>query len=108
MNGLKHFGTSLAKRRVNNKEAVESRTQKETKMNAINQNIMKGQGAVANLSVLKTLANKVSQLSEALWLCITFLLFIAMGPFSVIAVVYGLWSLSTGENRDKMIEPASC
>jgi hypothetical protein len=108
LNGLERFGTSLAYKRLKNKEAVESRTQKETKMKAINQSITKGLKVEATLPVLKSLANKISQLSEVLWLCITFLLFIAMGPFSVIAVIYGLWSLSTSENREKMTEPASC
>ena len=77
-------------------------------MNAINQNITSRQRVEAHFPVLKKIANKISQLSETLWLCITFLLFIAMGPFSVIAVVYGLWSLASGENKEKMVEPASC
>jgi len=93
---------------VKTKEAVESRTQKEAKMNAVNHNIRNSSRVEAHLPVLRSLANRVSQLSEALWLCITFLLFIVMGPFSIIAVVYGLWSLASGENREKMVEPASC
>ena len=76
-------------------------------MNAIN-NISNRQRVEANIPVLKSIANKVSQLSETLWLCFTFLLFIAMGPFSTIAVIYGLWSLASRENREKMVEPASC
>ena len=74
-------------------------------MNAIN-NITNHR--VEAPTVLRSIANKVSQLSEALWLCITFVLFIVMGPFSIIAVAYGLWSLASEENRAKMIEPASC
>lgn len=108
LNAPGHFGTYLAKERVNNKEAVDSRTQKETTMNAINHSITKGQRVEAHIPVLKKLSNRLSQLSEALWLCITFLLFIAMGPFSIIAVFYGLWSLASSENREKMVEPASC
>ncbi|MDW7772020.1 MAG: hypothetical protein SCH71_03925 [Desulfobulbaceae bacterium] len=77
-------------------------------MNAINQNMTKGQRVETHIPVLKNIANRVSQMSETLWLCVTFLLFIAMGPFSVIAVIYGLWSLASSENREKMIEPASC
>lgn len=57
------------------------------------------------------LSHRLSRLaarwSEPFWLCISFLLFVVMGPFSVIAVLYGLWSLANGENREKMIEPAS-
>lgn len=76
-------------------------------MNAVN-NIPNRQRVEAHIPVLKSMANKVSQLSETLWLCLTFLLFIAMGPFSVIAVIYGLWSLASRENREKMVEPARC
>lgn len=47
-----------------------------------------------------------SKISEVVWLCITFMLFVAMGPFSVIAVLYGLLSLATRKNREKMVEPA--
>jgi len=61
-----------------------------------------------NDSLCKSLLSRISELSEIIWLCITFLLFIVMGPFSVIAVMYGLWALATGENKERMIEPASC
>ena len=59
-------------------------------------------------TVFHRLSAIAARWSESLWLCISFLLFIVMGPFSVIAVLYGLWSLANGENREKMIEPASC
>ena len=61
-----------------------------------------------HVSFLKSLFNRISHFSEAIWLGITFLLFIVMGPFSVIAVLYGLWSLASGESREKMTEPAKC
>ena len=61
-----------------------------------------------HVSLYKSLISRISQLSELIWLCITFLLFIVMGPFSVIAVIYGLWALATGENKERMIEPARC
>lgn len=61
-----------------------------------------------HVSLFKNLANRIAQLSEIIWLCVTFLLFIIMGPFSVIAVIYGLWALATGENKGRMVEPASC
>jgi hypothetical protein len=92
---------------VNRENKVEDRTQKEAKMNALDHNITNHERVEA-LSILRSIANRVSQLSETLWLVITFLLFIVMGPFSIIAVVYGIWSLSSGENREKMVEPASC
>lgn len=59
-------------------------------------------------TLFQRLSALASRLSEPFWLCISFLLFIVMGPFSVIAVLYGLWSLANGENREKMTEPASC
>lgn len=65
-------------------------------------------GSEAHNSIIKSLINRFTQLSETIWLCITFLLFIVMGPFSVFAVMYGLWALATGENKEKMVEPASC
>lgn len=77
-------------------------------MNAVNHEMTNRQGVEAHLPLHKTLSNRISQLSEKLWFCFTFLLFIAMGPFSVIAVIYGLWSLASKENREKMVEPASC
>lgn len=65
-------------------------------------------GSEEHVSLIRSLSYKKSQLSEGFWLCITFLLFLIMGPFSIIAVVYGIWSLASVENREKMVEPASC
>jgi hypothetical protein len=59
-------------------------------------------------SLLQRLSALAARLSEPFWLCLSFLLFIVMGPFSVIAVLYGLWSLANSGNREKMTEPASC
>ena len=61
-----------------------------------------------HVSLFKSLLSRISELSEPIWLFITLLLFIIMGPFSVIAVLYGLWALATGEIKEKMVEPASC
>lgn len=77
-------------------------------MNAINQNFTSRQRDAVQSPLQTGSLNKLARLSEALWLSFTFLLFIAMGPFSTIAVVYGLWSLGSRDNRKKMIEPASC
>lgn len=60
------------------------------------------------LSLLKGALAKLSKMSEPFWLCLSFCLFLIMGPFSIIAVVCGLWSLASDENRQKMVEPASC
>jgi len=92
---------------VNKKEAQLRRTQKEAKMRAIDHTHTGNHGSTGEASLVSSLMDRVSQFSESIWLGITFLLFIVMGPFSVIAVVYGLWSLGTSENRDKMLEPAS-
>lgn len=98
-------GTSLAITRVTDDETW---IRKEKAMRAIQHTITGRTKGESSSSVLHRLAEIASRLSEPFWLCISFLLFIAMGPFSVIAVVYGLWSLANGEHREKMIEPASC
>lgn len=60
------------------------------------------------LSPMKSVLAKLAKLSEPFWLCLSFCLFLIMGPFSIMAVLCGLWSLASDENRQKMIEPASC
>jgi hypothetical protein len=60
------------------------------------------------LSLTERMLALASRMSEPFWLCLSFVLFLIMGPFSIIAVVYGLWSLASDEKRQKMIEPASC
>ena len=49
----------------------------------------------------------LSTISEPFWFCVSLLLFLLMGPFSAVAVVIGLFSLASEENRKKMTEPAS-
>ena len=97
----------FAKRNVNEKEAVELRTQKETIMRAL-LHTQSGSGRNEASIFPKKIMSKISQLSESIWLCITFLLFIALGPFSAIAVMYGLWALATDESKKQIGEPASC
>nr|WP_321468273.1 hypothetical protein [uncultured Desulfobulbus sp.] len=48
----------------------------------------------------------LAQIVESFWFCLTLVLFLLMGPFSAVVVVIGLGSLSSEENREKMIEPA--
>lgn len=48
----------------------------------------------------------VTQIVESFWFCLTFVLFLLLGPFSAIVVLIGLGSLASEENREKMIEPA--
>jgi len=77
-------------------------------MKAIHQMVTGQAETGTRSSLLHRLSSLAARLSEPFWLCVSFLLFIVMGPFSVIAVLYGLWSLASGENREKMTEPASC
>lgn len=48
----------------------------------------------------------LTQFVETFWFCLTFVLFLALGPFSAIAVLFGLGSLAKEENRERMTEPA--
>ncbi len=54
------------------------------------------------------LRKRVEKYSEGFWCTLSFLLFVLMGPFSVFAVLIGLWSLANGEHKNNMVEPASC
>lgn len=47
-----------------------------------------------------------AQITESLWFCLTFILFVLMGPFSAIVALIGLGSLASEENRARMTEPA--
>ncbi len=57
-------------------------------------------------SPLHRMISLLSSWSEPFWFCLSFLLFLLMGPFSAVVVIIGLCSLAK-ENRGKMIEPAS-
>jgi len=48
----------------------------------------------------------LAQIVESFWFCLTFLLFLLLGPFSAVVVLIGLGSLASEENRAKMTEPA--
>lgn len=64
-------------------------------------------GKDGGLSLGKRIGIITAKLGEAFWFCLSFLLFIIMGPFSAFAVLIGLWSLaSSKECRDHMTEPA--
>jgi uncharacterized membrane protein YecN with MAPEG domain len=58
-------------------------------------------------SQLQRTISFLSSLSEPFWFCVSFLLFLLMGPFSAIVVLVGLCSLASEDNRNKMREPAS-
>jgi len=71
--------------------------------------ILTGRTKVASeRTPLQRVLAQVSKMSEPFWLCLSCALFLVMGPFSIIAVLYGLWSLASEANRQKMTEPASC
>lgn len=57
-------------------------------------------------SGLQWLKSHTRQLAESFWFCLTFCLFVLMGPFSAVAVLIGLGSLASKEKREKMPEPA--
>lgn len=60
-----------------------------------------------NASILKYIANKFSQFSEGFWFLTSFLLFLALGPFSIIAVIIAMGTMVTKGQRAIMKEPAS-
>lgn len=57
-------------------------------------------------SGLHWLRSHAHQISESFWFCLTFCLFVLMGPFSAIVALIGLSSLASKEKREKMSEPA--
>lgn len=81
---------------------------KEETMSAIHDFITGQTKDGTEASIVHRINHILARMSEPFWFAVAFLLFLAMGPFSVIAVVYGLWSLASGENRERMVEPASC
>jgi hypothetical protein len=62
----------------------------------------------ARKSFLTRLHDRFAQLSETFWFCLSLLLFVVMGPFSVFAVVIGLWSLANNDKARETSEPLSC
>jgi hypothetical protein len=48
----------------------------------------------------------LTHIAEAFWFCLSFILFLILGPFSAIVVLIGLGSLASEENRERMTEPA--
>jgi hypothetical protein len=77
-------------------------------MSILHQTILADHEKDGGLSLVKYAGLLVEHVSELFWFCLSFLLFIIMGPFSAVAVLIGLWSLAAddecGKNR---IEPAS-
>lgn len=48
----------------------------------------------------------LARVIESFWFCLTFVLFLLLGPFSAVVVLIGLGSLASEEHRERMIEPA--
>jgi hypothetical protein len=48
----------------------------------------------------------LSHIAETFWFCLSFILFLVLGPFSAIIVLIGVGSLASEENRERMTEPA--
>lgn len=59
-------------------------------------------------SVSLSLSGILHKTGEFLWFTTSLLLFLALGPFSAIAALIGLFSLASEKNRSNMQEPASC
>ena len=76
-------------------------------MSILHQTITANQTKDNGFSLISRTKAMAAKFSESFWFCMSFLLFIVMGPFSAVAVLIGLWSLATSEEcRDNMIEPA--
>ncbi len=77
-------------------------------MSILQQTITTDQKKDGDFSLVNRARSLAAKLSESFWFCLSFLLFIVMGPFSAIAVLIGLWSLaSSDECKDNMVEPES-
>ncbi len=56
-------------------------------------------------SLVAKLTERMNQLSEPFWFVLALILFMLMGPFSVIAVIVGLYQLTV--NNSSLKEPES-
>lgn len=56
--------------------------------------------------LISKLKAHMAMISEWFWFTISFLLFLALGPFSVFVVLIGLKSLASEEMQQNMKEPA--
>lgn len=77
-------------------------------MSALIHLLSKNQTNLDRKSFLTRLHDRFAQLSETFWFCLSLLLFVVMGPFSVFAVVIGLWSLANNDKARESSEPLSC
>lgn len=76
-------------------------------MSALINLLAKGSAGHKQHSVIARVHNRFARLGEIFWFCLALLLFVLLGPFSIIAVIIGLFSLAgTKENR-QAVKPAS-
>lgn len=60
-----------------------------------------------NGSLFSIPAERFSGLSEKFWFISALILFVVMGPFSIIVVIIGLFSLANNKCNKEAAEPAS-
>ncbi len=76
-------------------------------MSALINLLAKGSGGHNQQSLIARIHYRFAHLGEVFWFCLALSLFVLLGPFSIIGVVVGLFSLAgTKENRQAN-EPAS-
>jgi hypothetical protein len=75
-------------------------------MNILSHSQTKQSGNDGGRSLTMWVRAHLAKIVESFWFCLTFVLFLLMGPFSAIVVLIGLGSLASEENREQMIEPA--
>lgn len=75
-------------------------------MNILSQHQANQSGNDGGHFLVKWIRGHLTQISESFWFCLTFLLFLLLGPFSAFAVLIGLGSLANEESRARMTEPA--
>jgi len=75
-------------------------------MNIISHSQVNTSGNDGGHSLVAWVRAHLAQITESFWFCLSFVLFLLMGPFSAIVVLIGLGSLASEENREQMREPA--
>ncbi|WP_028585457.1 hypothetical protein [Desulfogranum mediterraneum] len=75
-------------------------------MNTLQPNQVKEMRTDGGHVLISWIKAHLTQISEWFWFCCSFLLFLALGPFSAVVVLLGLKSLGSEEQRQEMIEPA--
>ncbi|MFP3983626.1 MAG: hypothetical protein ACLFV2_08055 [Desulfurivibrionaceae bacterium] len=69
--------------------------------------IANSQKKIETRTLIMRLADRFNGLNERFWFLTTFILFVVMGPFSVLAVMIGLFSLAKNQANQEASEPVS-